>query len=162
MRTTWNFFTAGQIIFGSGAVRQLGGLLAKRKLHRAFVITDKQLVAAEIAPKVLHSLTEASLSTHLFDEGAAEPSIEVAVKAAEWAKAFQPDCIVGLGGGSNMDLAKIVAVLVTHGGFHLKLFYIWQFFRAGDPLGGGSPKSWKGEGKYLAVGVCEHSHTKKK
>jgi alcohol dehydrogenase class IV len=122
MRMTWNFHTAGQLVFGNGAARQLGGLLAKRKLRRAFVVTDKQLMAAGIAPQVMQSLTEASLSTHLFDEGAAEPSIEVAVKAAEWAKAFQPDCIVGVGGGSNMDLAKIVAVLVTHGGSPEKYF----------------------------------------
>ena len=122
MRTTWNFHTAGQLVFGNGAVQQLGGLLAKRKLRRAFVVTDKQLMAAGIAPQVMQSLTEASLSTHLFDEGAAEPSMEVAVKAAEWATAFQPDCIVGVGGGSNMDLAKIVAVLVTHGGSPEKYF----------------------------------------
>ena len=116
MRTTWSFYTAGQLVFGNGAARQLGVLIARRKLHRVLVITDKNLVASGIASQVLHSLTNASLSTHLFDDGVAEPSIDVAVKAAEWATAFQPDCVVGLGGGSNMDLAKIVAVLVTHGG----------------------------------------------
>ena len=116
MRSTWNFHTTGQLVFGKGAVKQLGSLLSRRKLHRVLVITDKHLVAAGIASRVLQSLTEASLSTHLFDDGAAEPSIEVALKAAEWARAFEPDCIVGLGGGSNMDLAKIAAVLVTHGG----------------------------------------------
>lgn len=122
MRTTWNFHTAGQLVFGNGAVRQVGGLLAKRKLRRAFVVTDKQLMAAGIAPQVMQSLTEASISTHLFDEGAAEPSIEVAIRAAEWARAFQPDCVVGVGGGSNMDLAKIVSVLITHGGSPEKYF----------------------------------------
>ena len=60
MRTTWNFHTAGQLVFGNGAARQIGTLLAKRKLHRAFVVTDKQLMAAGIAPQVLRSLTEAS------------------------------------------------------------------------------------------------------
>lgn len=122
MRTTWNFHTAGQLVFGNGAARQLGELLAKRKLRRAFVVTDKHLVAAGIAPQVVGALQEASVSTDLFDEGAAEPSIDVAVQAAERAKAFQPDCIVGVGGGSNMDLAKIVAVLVTHGGSPEKYF----------------------------------------
>jgi alcohol dehydrogenase len=122
MRTTWSFFTAGQLVFGNGAAKQLGSLLAKRGLNRVLVVTDKQLVAAGIASRILRSLTEAALSTHLFDEGVAEPSIDVAVKAAEWARAFQPDCIVGLGGGSNMDLAKIVAVLVTHGGSPEKYF----------------------------------------
>ncbi|MBC7854766.1 MAG: iron-containing alcohol dehydrogenase [Pirellulaceae bacterium] len=122
MRTTWNFHTAGQLVFGNWAAKQLGSLLAKRGLNRVLVVTDKQLVAAGIASQILRSLTEAALSTHLFDDGVAEPSIDVALKATEWATAFQPDCIVGLGGGSNMDLAKIVAVLVTHGGSPEKYF----------------------------------------
>lgn len=122
MRTTWNFHTAGQLVFGNGAAQQLGELLAKRGLKRAYVLTDKHLVAAGIAPQVLRSLQEASVNTDLFDEGTAEPSIDVAVQAAARAKAFQPDCVLGVGGGSNMDLAKIVAVLVTHGGSPEKYF----------------------------------------
>jgi len=52
----------------------------------------------------------------IFDEGEAEPAIELAERAAALARDSQPQGILGLGGGSNMDLAKIVAVLHAHGG----------------------------------------------
>src|SRR4029079_15218117 len=45
-----------------------------------------------------------------------EPSINVALQACGHAQRFRPDAIIGLGGGSNMDLAKLTAVLYTHGG----------------------------------------------
>jgi hypothetical protein len=42
MRTTWSFYTAGQLTFGPGAVRQLGELVARHRLSRIFVVTDKE------------------------------------------------------------------------------------------------------------------------
>lgn len=116
MRTTWNFFAPGQIVFGVGASAQLGELIARRKLRRVFLVADKHLIAGGIVSRVRHPLSEAMCDVELFGGGQAEPPVELAVQAAEQARAFSPDCILGLGGGSNMDLAKIVAVLVTHGG----------------------------------------------
>lgn len=122
MRTTWNFFSPGQIVFGSGAAAQIGDLIARKNLKRVFVVTDRHLIAAGIARRIGRSLAEAMREVEVFDGGQAEPSIDLAVEAADRAAAFRPDCIVGLGGGSNMDLAKIVAVLVTHGGRPEKYF----------------------------------------
>jgi alcohol dehydrogenase class IV len=122
VRTTWNFFSPGQILFGSGAAAQIGDLIARRNLKRVFVVTDRHLIAAGIAGRIGRSLAEAMREVEVFDGGQAEPSIDLAVEAADRAAAFRPDCIVGLGGGSNMDLAKIVAVLVTHGGRPEKYF----------------------------------------
>jgi alcohol dehydrogenase class IV len=122
VRTTWNFFSPGQILFGSGAAAQIGDLIARRNLKRVFVVTDRHLIAAGIAGRIGRSLAEAMREVEVFDSGQAEPSIDLAVEAADRAAAFRPDCIVGLGGGSNMDLAKIVAVLVTHGGRPEKYF----------------------------------------
>ena len=65
-------------------------------------------------------LNDAGLSTSLFDQGEAEPSVALAVRVAE--QAVRPQAIIGLGGGSNMDLAKIAAMLVTHGGEPAKYF----------------------------------------
>ena len=56
------------------------------------------------------------MSVELFDGGAAEPSIAAANNAIAAARRSQPDTIIGLGGGSNMDLAKITASVFTHGG----------------------------------------------
>ncbi|MCH7726104.1 MAG: iron-containing alcohol dehydrogenase [Planctomycetes bacterium] len=116
MRTTWNFFTAGQLVFGRAAVRQLGDLVARRKASRLFVATDATLVQVGIADKVTDALRDAKIQFEVFDGGEPEPSINAAMQAIEQARQFRPDAILGLGGGSNMDLAKYVAVAVTHGG----------------------------------------------
>ena len=116
MRTAWNFHSAGQLVFGRGATAQLGGLLARRHLSRVFIVTDPRLQAAGLIERALQPLRAANIAAEVFTGGEPEPAVETAILAAEAARAFDPDCILGLGGGSNMDLAKIVAVLVTHGG----------------------------------------------
>ncbi len=116
MRSAWNFHSAGQLVFGRGATAQLGELVARRKLRRVFLVSDRRLAAAGLVECVLAPLRAAGIETALFDEGEPEPSIDVAVRAAEAAARRSPDCVLGLGGGSNMDLAKIVAILLAHGG----------------------------------------------
>jgi alcohol dehydrogenase class IV len=122
VRTAWNFHSAGQLVFGRGATAQLSGLLARRKLGRVFLVTDPRLEAAGLVERALAPLREARIAAHVFSGGEPEPAVETAILAAEAARAFGPDCILGLGGGSNMDLAKIVAVLVTHGGQPARYF----------------------------------------
>src|SRR5690242_11547156 len=116
MRSAWNFHSAGQLVFGRGAIAQLGGLVSRRKLSRIFVVTDERLRAAGLVERVTGPLTVANLTVEIFSGGEPEPAVATAVTAAEEAKRFQPDTVLGLGGGSNMDPAKIVAVLTRHGG----------------------------------------------
>jgi alcohol dehydrogenase class IV len=116
MRTTWNFHSAGQLVFGNRAVEQLGSLIARRKLSKALIITDPILERAGILDQVLAPLRNAGIAAEVFDGGEPEPSIAAALAAVEHGRRYRPDVLVGLGGGSNMDLAKIAAVLLTHGG----------------------------------------------
>ena len=116
MRTAWTFYSAGELVFGRGAIAQLGTLLARRKLSRIFLVADERLAAAGLVERVLAPLRDVNISCQVFTGGEPEPAIETAILAAEAARRFAPDCVIGLGGGSNMDLAKIVAVLLTHGG----------------------------------------------
>jgi alcohol dehydrogenase class IV len=116
MRNAWNFHAPGQLLFGRGAIAQLGDLIARRKLTKVFVVTDQRLAAAGIVEHVLAPLTAAGIKTSVFAEGEPEPSIAVAERAAAEAVRERPDCVLGLGGGSNMDLAKIVAIILAHGG----------------------------------------------
>ena len=116
MRTTWNFFTAGQLHFGRGAVRHLGQLTARLRVDRVFVVTDPALVEAGLFECIKSPLEEAGLWIELFDGGEPEPSIDAAVRAIEAARAFGPGGVLGLGGGSNMDLAKFVAAAISHDG----------------------------------------------
>ena len=116
MRTTWNFRSAGQLVFGRGAREQLGSLVARRGLKRVFLVADQRLEAAGQVGRVLTPLHQAHLEVELYLGGEPEPAVSTAIDAAAAAGRFGPDCVLGLGGGSNMDLAKIVAVLLTHGG----------------------------------------------
>jgi alcohol dehydrogenase class IV len=115
MRTTWTFHTAGQIHFGSGAVRQLPEILQKLNLRRVLIVTDEVLVKAGIVDQVQEPLRQ-QVALELFTGGEPEPSLRAADACIAHARAFRPDGLIGLGGGSNMDLAKIAAAVLTHGG----------------------------------------------
>jgi alcohol dehydrogenase class IV len=122
MRNYWSFQSAGQLLFGRGAIRDLGHLVSQRGFRKVLLISDPNLVAVGLADQVLAPLAAANIDTKLCDVGVPEPSIAVAEEAATQARAFQPDCLIGLGGGSNLDLAKIVAVLLRHGGHPQQYF----------------------------------------
>lgn len=122
MRNSWNFHSAGQLLFGRGALADLSSLLLRRKLSRIFIVTDQRLADVGLVERVAEVLRAAQLTAELFLGGEPEPAIDTALVATEAARQFQPDCILALGGGSNMDLAKIVAVLHTHGGQPLQYF----------------------------------------
>ena len=117
-RDFWNFYSAGRIVFGSGVIRRLGQFLQPLKAKNVLIVTDAILAKVGIVDQVLSPLTEAGLQVDVFDGGEPEPSFAVADRAIELALRNRPDVIVGVGGGSNLDLAKIVANIVTHGGMY--------------------------------------------
>jgi alcohol dehydrogenase class IV len=116
MRETWTFHSAGQIIFGRNAVEQLGEVAGRLGAKRVLVVTDAILDKAGVLDKVRGPLAKSGLAVEAFTGGEPEPSMRAAEKCLEQARGFRPDAVVGLGGGSNMDLAKITATLLTHGG----------------------------------------------
>jgi alcohol dehydrogenase class IV len=116
MRTTWSFLSAGHLVFGPGAVRQIGPLLARQNVRRAMIVTDPVLAGIGHAARVADSLAEAGIESAVSTGSEPEPSIEATGKVVEQARVFGPDAVVGLGGGSNIDVAKYTAVLCTHGG----------------------------------------------
>lgn len=116
MRTTWTFHTAGRVIFGRNATQQLNEVVVELKLKRILLITDPVLVGAGLVDPVLGPLSEAGVTVELFSGGEPEPSLRAAFNAIGAGRDFRPDGVLGLGGGSNMDLAKVTAVVLTHGG----------------------------------------------
>lgn len=115
MPSTWNFFSAGQLHFGRGAVRNVGALAHRLGADRVLVVTDPILIQAGIFDLVKGPLENAGIAVDLFDGGEPEPSIDAALQAIDLARRTSPDAILGLGGGSNMDLAKITACCYSHG-----------------------------------------------
>lgn len=121
-RTTWNFSSAGRLLFGCGAVRELGSAVRRLPVQRVLVVTDPVLTRVGLTERVTQPLTEAGFVVSVFDGGEPEPSFACADRAIEAARQFRPDAILGLGGGSNLDLAKITAVVTTHGGSYRDYF----------------------------------------
>jgi alcohol dehydrogenase class IV len=116
MRETWTFHSAGQLLFGRNAAGQLGELASRLQARRLLIVTDPVLMKAGIVERVRGSLNEAGGVSEVFAGGEPEPSFRAAEKCIEAARHFQPHALVGVGGGSNMDLAKITATVLTHGG----------------------------------------------
>ena len=116
MRTVWTFHIAHSVVFGQGAVKQLGEIAVRYQAKRAFIVTDPILDKAGLLEQTRQPLVEAGLQVAAFTGGEPEPSMRAAIACYESAKLFQPDLLVGLGGGSNMDLAKLAATLLKHGG----------------------------------------------
>jgi alcohol dehydrogenase class IV len=116
MRETWTFHTAGQLLFGRNAARQLDEVAVRLGAKRVLVVTDPVLLKAGVVHCVELPLTKDGVVVEVFSGGEPEPSLRAVDACLAAARQFQPDALLGLGGGSNMDLAKITAALLTHGG----------------------------------------------
>ena len=116
MPETWTFHSAGQIILGRNGVLRLGDVAEQLNIKRMFIVTDAILVQAGLVDRVRTPLTERGVALEVFDGGEAEPSLRAAEACISQGRRFQPDAVLGLGGGSNMDLAKITATVLPHGG----------------------------------------------
>ena len=116
MRTTFSFHSAGSLIFGPEATLQLGDVARRHGLKRILVVTDAILLKAGLVEAVHAPLNEAGVAVEIFSGGEPEPSLHAAANCLAAAREFCPDAVLGLGGGSNMDLAKITAILTAHGG----------------------------------------------
>ncbi|MBL3593268.1 MAG: iron-containing alcohol dehydrogenase [Synergistaceae bacterium] len=112
----FNMFLSGRISFGPGVSSQVGLQARKLGASRAVLVTDKTMEDLGLAEKIADHLTDAGVETCLFTGVEAEPSVETTDAVAQLAR--QQDCqlVVGLGGGSSMDVAKAVSILITNEG----------------------------------------------
>jgi alcohol dehydrogenase class IV len=113
---TWSFQSAGSLTFGRNAIDQLPDIARGLGAGRVFVVADAILEKAGVVERVAGKLKAAGLVLDSFHVDKPEPSVEIIRAATAKAKGFGPDAVLGLGGGSNMDTAKLVALVLAHGG----------------------------------------------
>ncbi|MCB2113543.1 MAG: iron-containing alcohol dehydrogenase [Parvularculaceae bacterium] len=106
------FRTVPHVIFEAGAAARLGALV-KSRMKRPVIVTDKGVVNAGLINAALKSLNAEGLDFLLFDEIEADPPARIVRGAVEAARARKADGVIGFGGGSSMDTAKIVAALLN-------------------------------------------------
>ena len=93
------------------ALDELKTVMGKKK---AFIVTDTFLFNNGYTKPITDKLDEMGIVHQTFFNVAPDPTLACAIEGAEQMKAFQPDCIIAIGGGSAMDAAKIMWVLYEH------------------------------------------------
>jgi len=110
--TDFTFQTTPRAICETGGLARLGELMAGLGVSRAVVVCDAGIAACGFADRAVSSLKAAGMAATVFDQVQADPPVAVVRSAVETARAFDADGVIGLGGGSSLDTAKLVALLV--------------------------------------------------
>lgn len=110
----YDFRTVPHIHVGRGATAQLSRVCASLigTARRIFLVTDAGVRKLGLIDAAVESLEAAGLDVHIFDQVVADPPKDVVLMAEDQARAFGAEIIIGLGGGSSMDTAKLIALLL--------------------------------------------------
>ena len=117
------FQTVPVLHFGEGCLAQLPGQIAALRASRPMIVTDKGIVDAGLIAPVEQTLRDAGLDVAIFDAVVADPPEAIVLQAIEAAKTAGADIVIGLGGGSSLDTAKVVAALAVDGAQPLAEIY---------------------------------------
>ncbi len=109
--TRYHFKTVGNLCIGPGASRELVQLCVGLGIKKPLIVTDPGLFSAGILNSILEAFSQDFGPIALFSDVSADPTETVVLNAFELSKSEQADGVIGIGGGSSMDVAKTVAVL---------------------------------------------------
>ena len=113
---TFSFTGAKKIVFGRGSFATLTELLAEQMVFCPLVVLDRTLAESGFREKVSGLLEQAGMGCAVFDKTEPEPPLELADEGTKLALKKKCDGVIGIGGGSAMDLAKAIAVLAANKG----------------------------------------------
>jgi alcohol dehydrogenase class IV len=108
----FEFNTVRQIINGSGSALQLVNQCRSLGISRPLMVTDPGLMAIGLVPPVLDALASEGVTAVLFDQVREDPPEATVLAAADMGRSQSVDGVIAVGGGSSMDVAKVVAVLL--------------------------------------------------
>ena len=100
--------------FGAGAISEIVTEAKKRAFKKALVVTDPDLVKFGVTANVTKLLDEADIPYQVFSDVKANPTVKVVKAGIEAFKAAGADFIVAVGGGSSMDTAKAIGIIITN------------------------------------------------
>jgi len=116
------FASPTTIRFGAGARKLVGPHLLEMGIKRPLIVTDRALAALPVLSEFKSHLRELNLA--VFDGIHGNPTCAMVMAGAAAFKAHGADCVIGLGGGAALDVAKVVGVMATHPGDVLE--YVWD------------------------------------
>lgn len=111
---TGKYSQLAPVLFGSGSIVQCGEKAKELGMHKVMVITDPMLAELGYDKKVADSLQSSQLEAVVWAKAQAECPAENVKEGAAFAKSAMVDGIIGIGGGSSLDVAKAVAVIAAN------------------------------------------------
>lgn len=99
---------------GAGAIQSIPDEIKGRGFKKAFVCSDPDLIKFNVTKKVTDVLENAGIDYEIYSEIKANPSVANVKTGVEAFKASGADCIVAIGGGSSMDTAKAIGIIITN------------------------------------------------
>ena len=112
----YKFIMPNVVLVGEGATIKLGAEVQKLGKKRALIVTDRGITSLGLHSTTMSSLEQAGIEVEIFDGVKADPDTEVVEMGLKFAKEKGTDIVVGLGGGSPLDVAKAIAFLLTNPG----------------------------------------------
>ena len=111
----FTFLSVPRIVAETGGLDRLGTLMAGLGARRVAIVCDRGIVEGGLAARARSALTAAGLTARVLDGVQADPPVAVVRATLAAARDFAADGVVGLGGGSSLDTAKLVALLLRSG-----------------------------------------------
>lgn len=128
---SFDFQPRTRIVFGAGKVSALGELASELGARRALVVSDPGVIAAGHTARGIAALEKAGIETHLFEGVHENPSTADVETGVKLAKRYDPELLIGFGGGSSMDCAKGINFVYTNGG---RMHDYWGVGKALKPM----------------------------
>ena len=107
------FSTVSDVLSGPGSSAQLGDMAAGMGIRRALVVTDPGIIKFGLLDAAVANLEANNIALNIYADVVADPPESVVLDAVGAAQEFGCDGVIGFGGGSSMDVAKLLAVLIT-------------------------------------------------
>ncbi|HHB77511.1 MAG TPA: iron-containing alcohol dehydrogenase [Desulfobulbus sp.] len=122
-----------EIIFGAGQIKSLPEIIQKSGGNKPLLVIDPGLISAGQDKSILSPLEGSGMDFTLYDQIDPEPGLRLADKGTEIAKENGCDCVIGIGGGSAMDVAKAISILLTNGGRAVDYLGLGKINKPGVP-----------------------------
>ena len=129
--TPFDYDSSTRLVFGPGKVDDLSDLARQLGGSRILLISDPGVIQAGHTERAVQALRQASLEVEVFGSVQENPTTTDVAAGRDLADQFQPDLLIGLGGGSSMDCAKGINFIYTNGG---EMKDYWGTGKATQPM----------------------------
>jgi len=112
--TIWEFTISDRVKFGPKAVTEIAGDLRQFDAKEILLITDQGVKDAGVLDEVISSIED--YEYHIYDQVKPDPDADTFKDAIQTTRGIAPDLLIGVGGGSVIDVTKTTSLLAEHGG----------------------------------------------